>query len=108
MTSWVINAGILNLPSSGCFTLQIVLMNMFCEARASPFPKRQIVDSSKLKEFADDNFKFDGDGEKFFKRVETQWEKEKLLIMSNFSFSRSVFKRYVLQTRKNQGLFGKG
>ena len=28
--------------------------------------------------------------------------------MSNFSFSYSVFKRLVLQTRKNQGLFGKG
>ena len=27
---------------------------------------------------------------------------------SNFSFSHSVFKRLVLQTRKNQGLFGKG
>ena len=26
----------------------------------------------------------------------------------NFSFSHSVFKRLVLQTRKNQGLFGKG
>ena len=24
-----------------------------------PFPKQQILDSSKLKEFADDNFKFD-------------------------------------------------
>ena len=36
------------------------------------------------------------------------WEKEKLLVMSNFSFSRSVFKGLVLQTRKNQGLFGKG
>ena len=28
--------------------------------------------------------------------------------MSNFSFSHSVFKRLVLHTRKNQGLFGKG
>ena len=36
------------------------------------------------------------------------WEKEKLLVTSNFSFSRSVFKRHVLQTHKNQGLFGKG
>ena len=36
------------------------------------------------------------------------WEKEKLLITSNFSFSHSVFKSLVLQTRKNQGLFGKG
>ena len=38
----------------------------------------------------------------------TEWEKEKLLITSNFSFSHSVFNRLVLQTRKNQGLFGKG
>ena len=28
--------------------------------------------------------------------------------MSNFSFSHSVFKRLLLQTHKNQGLFGKG
>ena len=38
----------------------------------------------------------------------TLWEKEKLLIMCNFSFSHSVFKRLVPQTLKNQGLFGKG
>ena len=36
------------------------------------------------------------------------WEKEKLLVTSNFSFSHSVLKGIVLQTRKNQGLFGKG
>ena len=36
------------------------------------------------------------------------WEKEKLLVRSNFSFSHGVFKRLVLQTRKNQGLFRKG
>ena len=36
------------------------------------------------------------------------WEKDKLLVMSNFSFSHSVFKRLVLQTCNNQGLFGKG
>ena len=36
------------------------------------------------------------------------WEKEKLLIMSNFSFSCSVFKSLVLHTRENQGLFEKG
>ena len=38
----------------------------------------------------------------------TLWEKEKLLVTSDFSFYHSVFKRLVLQTRKNQGLFGKG
>ena len=30
------------------------------------------------------------------------------LITCNFSFSRSIFKGLVLQTSKNQGLFGKG
>ena len=40
--------------------------------------------------------------------LKTPWEKEKLLVTSNFSFSHSVFKRLVLQTRKYQGLFGKG
>ena len=33
---------------------------------------------------------------------------EKLLVMSNVSFSHCGFKRLVQQTRKNQGLFGKG
>ena len=42
------------------------------------------------------------------KGLKTLWEKEKLLLVSNFSFSHSVFKRPVLQTRKNQGLYGKG
>ena len=46
--------------------------------------------------------------ETFPNRLKTLWEKEKLLVMSNFSFSHSVFKRLVLQTLKNQGLFGKG
>ena len=36
----------------------------------SPFPKRQILDSANLKEFADDNFKFAESGRWFSKRVE--------------------------------------
>ena len=32
------------------------------------------------------------------------WEKEKLLVTSNFSFSHSVLKRLVLQTPKKPGL----
>ena len=36
----------------------------------SPFPKRQILDSSKLKEFADDNFEFDENGRKFSRWME--------------------------------------
>ena len=46
--------------------------------------------------------------ESSLKEKKTLWEQEKLLVTSNFSFSHSVFERLVLQTRKNQGLFGKG
>ena len=35
-------------------------------------------------------------------------KKERLLVTSNFPFSRSVFKKRVLQTGKNQGIIGKG
>ena len=35
-----------------------------------PFPKRQILDSSILKKYADDNFKSDETGRKFSKWVE--------------------------------------
>ena len=38
----------------------------------------------------------------------TQWKKDKLLVTSNLSFFHCVFQRLALQTRKNQGLFGKG
>ena len=37
----------------------------------------------------------------------TLCQKEKLLVTSNIYFSHSVFKRCLMQTRKNQGLFGK-
>ena len=35
-----------------------------------PITRQQILDSSKLKEFADDNFKFDGNRRKLSKQVE--------------------------------------
>ena len=36
----------------------------------NPFPNDQILDSSKLKELADLNSKFDENGRKFYQRVE--------------------------------------
>ena len=41
-----------------------------------PFPKRQILESPKLKEFADDNFEFDKNCAKYSKRVENTVGKE--------------------------------
>ena len=61
-----------------------------------PFPKRQILDSSEVREFADDNFKFDQNSRKLSEWVE------------QFFLFPQCFRRLVLQTRKNQGLFGKG
>ena len=46
--------------------------------------------------------------ERSLNRYKTLWVKEKLLATSNFCFSHIVFERLVLQTRTNQGLFGKG
>ena len=66
---------------------------------SQPFPKRQILDLSKPKEFADDNFKFGKNGRKFSKWLENTVGKEEIA---------HVFKRLVLQTHKNKGLFRKG
>ena len=71
-------------------------------------PKRQILDSPKLEEFVNNKFRFDENGRKFSKWIENTVGKGELLVTSNFSFSHSVFKILELQTRKNQGLFGKG
>ena len=67
----------------------------------SPFPKWQILDSSKLKEIKDNNSKFDENGRNFSIQVENTVEKGEIACYS-------IFKRLILQTRKNQGLFWKG
>ena len=74
-----------------------------------PITRLQILDSSKLKKFADVNFKFDENGRKLSKwEKKTLWEKEKLLVTSNFSFSHRVFKRLVSQGRQKVSLCGNG
>ena len=62
-----------------------------------------------MKEFAKANFKFHENERNLSKQVEkTLWEKEKLLITSNFSFSHNVFKRLVSQGRQKVSLCGNG
>ena len=73
-----------------------------------PFPKRQILDFSKFKEFADNSLKCDEIAETSPNEEKTLWEKRKLLVTSNFSFSHSVFQRLILQTRKIRVCLGKG
>ena len=49
---------------------QMMNLDHMRKLASQSFPKQQILDSSKLKEFANHNFKFDENGRKFFKRVE--------------------------------------
>ena len=71
------------------------------------FPKQQIFGSSKLKEFADDNFRFDENGSECSKKVENTVEKGEIAHSEHFSFSH-IDSRLVPQIRKKKGLFQKG
>ena len=59
----------------------------------NPFPKRQILDSLKLKEFADDNFKFDETGGKIFKRLENAVGKGEIARYEQFLFFPQCFQK---------------
>ena len=64
-----------------------------------PITKRQILDASKRKEFADDNFKFDENGRKLSKRVENTVGKGEIARYEQFLlfpvFSKGLFPRSV-------------
>ena len=49
-------------------------------------PKQQILDSSKLKELTDNNFKFDKNGRKFSKWVENTAKKGEIALYEHFLF----------------------
>ena len=73
------------------------------------FPIRQILDSSKLKEFADDNFESDENGRKFSRRVENIVGKGEIARHEQFllfptMFSKDLYCRHV----KTGACFGKG
>ena len=65
----------------------------------NPFPNDKFLDSSKLIEFADDNFKFDGNGRKFSKRVENNVGKGEIALYEQFLlFPQSFQKIYTADT----------
>ena len=72
-----------------------------------PFSYDIFLDSSKLKEFADDIFKCEKNGRKFSKPAENTEGKGEIARYEQFLLFSQCFKKLVLQTRKNQGLFGK-
>ena len=58
-----------------------------------PFPKQQILDSSKLKEYADDNFKLDDNDRKFSKRVGNTVEKREIACYKQFFLFPQCFQK---------------
>ena len=52
----------------------------------NPLPDDKILDLSKFKQFADDNFKFDENSRKFSKRVENTMGKGEIAHYEQFPF----------------------
>ena len=76
---------------------------------SQPFPKRQILDSSELKQFADDNFKFYENSRQLSKRVENTVGKGGIARYEQFLLFPLCFQGTCnVDTQKNQVLFGKG
>ena len=95
-----------SLQASSCFSITDTMVS--CEREINPFPHNKFWTLPNSKCLQTTNLNMVKMAESSPKGQKTLWDKEKLLVTSNFSFSHSVFKRLVLQTRKNQGLFGKG
>ena len=57
------------------------------------FPKRQILDTSKPEEFADNNFKFDEYGRKLSKRVENSVGKGEIARFEQFLLFPQCFQK---------------
>ena len=73
-----------------------------------PLPEDKILDWSKLKQSADDNFEFDVNSRKFSKLLENTVGKREIAHYEQFLFSHSVFKRLVSQGRQKVSLCGNG
>ena len=68
---------------------------------SKPITRQQILDSSKLKEFADDNFKFDENGRKLSKWVENTMGKGEIARYEQFLLFPQCFqKAYFLRASK--------
>ena len=73
-----------------------------------PFPKQQILDSSKLKEFADDNSKTDENGRKFNQRVENTVGKGEIAHYEQFLLFPQCFQDLYCRHVKTRVCLGKG
>ena len=66
-----------------------------------PITRRQILDSSKLKDFADDNLKFEESGRKLFKPVENTMGKGEIARYEQFLLFPKCFQKACLPGASN-------
>ena len=83
-------------------------MSYFLVNRANPLPDDKILDSSKLKEFADDSFKFDENGKKLSKRVENTLGKGEIAPYEQFLLFPQCFQKACFPRRQKVSLCGNG
>ena len=67
-------------------------------------PKQQILDSSRLKAFADNNFRFDENGRKFFMGVENTMGKGEIALYEQFLLFQQCFQKTCTADTLKQGL----
>ena len=68
-----------------------VVKSRYFVVKDKPFPKQEVLDFSKLREFADDNFEFNEIGRKFFKLVENTGGKGEIARYEQFLIFPPVF-----------------
>ena len=76
--------------------INIICGSIYISVFLQPFTKRQILDSSKLKEFADNNFRFDENGRKLYKQVENTVGKGEIACYKAISPFPRVFSKGLL------------
>ena len=68
----------------------------------------RLLKIQKVCKFANDNFRFDENGEKFSKMIERTVGKGEIARYEQFLLFPQCFQKTVQQTRKHKGLLGKG
>ena len=70
-----------------------VIKSQDCVVKSYSFPKRQFVDSSKPKEFADNSFEFDENGRNFSKWVENAMGEGEIACYKQFLLFSKCFQK---------------
>ena len=86
----------------------VTRISSFSQITVNPFPKQQILDWSKLKEFADNNFKFDENGRNLYECVENTVGKEEIACYEQYFVFPHCFQDFYCRHLKTKACLLKG